>query len=73
MLFFGKADAFLNKRADLKAAFDRFANQEVGFLLKQVADVNGFVKPTTNMRTDIDVALVRRFGSIERFFMPMEA
>jgi SpoVK/Ycf46/Vps4 family AAA+-type ATPase len=35
MLFFDEADALFGKRSDVKDAHDRYANQEVSYLLQR--------------------------------------
>lgn len=70
ILFFDEADALFGKRTQVKDAHDRYANQEVSFLLQRVEDYNGLVILATNLKSNIDDAFARRFQSIIDFPMP---
>lgn len=70
ILFFDEADALFGKRTQVKDAHDRYANQEVSFLLQRVEDYNGLVILATNLKSNIDEAFARRFQSIIDFPMP---
>ncbi|MEL6986777.1 MAG: ATP-binding protein, partial [Bacteroidota bacterium] len=41
ILFFDEADAIFGKRTTVKEAHDRYANQEVSYLLQRMEDYNG--------------------------------
>ena len=73
ILFFDEADALFGKRTQVKDAHDRYANQEVSFLLQRVEDYNGLVILATNLKSNIDEAFARRFQSIIDFPMPKPA
>jgi len=70
ILFFDEADALFGKRTQVKDAHDRYANQEVSFLLQRVEDYSGLVILATNLKANIDEAFARRFQSIIDFHMP---
>lgn len=70
ILFFDEADALFGKRTDIRDAHDKYANQEVAFLLQRIESFNGVVILATNQRGNIDDAFVRRFQSIIHFPMP---
>ncbi len=70
ILFFDEADALFGKRTGLKDAHDRYANQEVAYLLQRVEDYRGLVVLSTNLKTNMDEAFSRRFQSVIRFPMP---
>jgi hypothetical protein len=70
ILFFDEADALFGKRTDVKDAHDRYANQEVSFLLQRVEDFNGIVILSTNMKSNIDEAFARRFQNVIHFPVP---
>ena len=70
ILFFDEADALFGKRTQVKDAHDRYANQEVSFLLQRVEDYSGLVILATNLKSNIDEAFARRFQSIIDFHMP---
>lgn len=70
ILFFDEADALFGKRTSTRDAHDRFANQQVSFLLQRIEDFNGLVILATNLKGNIDDAFMRRFQSIINFPMP---
>lgn len=70
ILFFDEADALFGKRTQVKDSHDRYANQEVSFLLQRVEDYSGLVILATNLKSNIDEAFARRFQSIIDFHMP---
>ena len=70
ILFFDEADALFGKRTDIRDAHDKYANQEVAYLLQRIEAYNGLVILATNQRGNIDDAFVRRFQSIIHFPMP---
>ncbi|HRD81146.1 MAG TPA: ATP-binding protein, partial [Saprospiraceae bacterium] len=49
---------------------DKYANQEVAYLLQRVEAYNGLVILATNQRANVDDAFSRRFQSIIQFPMP---
>ncbi len=67
ILFFDEADALFGKRTEVKDSHDRYANQEISYLLKRIEDYNGLVILATNMKGNMDEAFTRRFNSIVRF------
>jgi len=73
ILFFDEADALFGKRTQVKDSHDRYANQEVSFLLQRVEDYPGLVILATNLKSNIDEAFARRFQSIIDFPMPKPA
>jgi SpoVK/Ycf46/Vps4 family AAA+-type ATPase len=72
ILFFDEADALFGKRTGVSDSHDRYANQEVSYLLQRVEDFNGVVILCTNLKQNIDDAFSRRFQSIIYFPMPAE-
>ena len=54
----------------MKQAQDRFANQEVSFLLQRLEVFEGCALLTTNLQENIDEAFLRRFGAVVEFPMP---
>ncbi len=70
ILFFDEADALFGKRTDIRDAHDKYANQEVAYLLQRIEGYNGLVILATNQRANIDEAFVRRFHAIIHFPMP---
>lgn len=70
ILFFDEADALFSKRTIVQHAHDKYANQEVSYLLQRIEDYNGLVILATNMKSNIDEAFIRRFNSILHFPIP---
>lgn len=73
ILFFDEADALFGKRTGVKDSHDRYANQEVAYLLQRIECYNGLVVLSTNLRDNIDEAFSRRFQAIIHFPMPNAA
>jgi AAA+ superfamily predicted ATPase len=72
ILFFDEADALFGKRTNVRDAHDKYANQEVSYLLQRVEDFDGLVILASNMKSNIDDAFIRRFNSIIKFNLPDE-
>ncbi|MFL9837336.1 ATP-binding protein [Flavobacterium sp. ST-75] len=70
ILLFDEADALFGKRTSTKSSNDRYANQEVSYLLQRVESFSGLVILTSNFKNNIDDAFLRRFNSIIRFSKP---
>ena len=70
ILFFDEADSLFGKRTGIKDSHDRYANQEVSYLLQRIEEYSGLVVLSTNQKINIDDAFSRRFQSVIRFPMP---
>jgi hypothetical protein len=70
ILFFDEADALFGKRTNIRDAHDKYANQEVAYLLQRIEGFNGLVILATNQRSNIDDAFARRFQAIVHFPLP---
>lgn len=70
ILFFDEADALFGKRTQVKDAHDRYANQEVSYLMQRIEMFEGLVILASNLKTNIDEAFARRFQSIIYFPYP---
>ena len=70
ILFFDEADALFGKRSETKDAHDRYANQEVAFLLQRIETFDGIAILASNQRDNIDAAFARRFEAIIYFPVP---
>jgi len=70
ILFFDEADALFGKRTSTTDAKDRYANQEIAYLLQRIEDFPGLVILATNLKGNIDEAFSRRFQSMIYFPMP---
>jgi SpoVK/Ycf46/Vps4 family AAA+-type ATPase len=70
ILFFDEADALFGKRSEVKDAHDRYANQEVSYLLQRIEDHSGLLILASNRKENIDDAFVRRFHYVIHFPIP---
>jgi hypothetical protein len=70
ILFFDEADALFGRRTQVDNAHDRFANQEISYLLQRIEEHSGVVILASNLKGNIDDAFLRRFQSIVYFPMP---
>ncbi len=70
ILFFDEADALFGKRTGVKDSHDRYANQQVSYLLQRVEDFDGLVILASNLRANMDEAFLRRFNSTIHFPFP---
>jgi len=72
ILFFDEADAIFGKRTSVRDAHDKYANQEVSYLLQRVESHPGLVILASNFKDNIDEAFTRRFQSLCPFEIPGE-
>ena len=70
ILFFDEADALFGKRTNVRDAHDKYANQEVAYLLQRIENHDGLVILASNFKTNIDEAFIRRFQSVIYFPPP---
>lgn len=70
ILFFDEADALFGKRSNVQNAHDKYANQEVSYLLQRVEDFPGLIILASNYKSNMDAAFIRRFNSIIHFPIP---
>ncbi|MDF2188605.1 ATP-binding protein [Paraflavitalea sp. CAU 1676] len=70
VLFFDEGDALFGKRTSVNSSNDRYANQEVAYLLQRIEDYPGIIILSTNLKENIDPAFLRRFQIIAEFPMP---
>jgi SpoVK/Ycf46/Vps4 family AAA+-type ATPase len=70
ILFFDEADALFGKRTQTTSANDRYANQEVAYLLQRIEEYSGVAILATNLKGNIDDAFARRFQSMIFFPVP---
>lgn len=73
ILFFDEADALFGSRTETKSSNDRYANQEVAYLLQRIEDFPGVVILASNLKDNIDEAFSRRFQNRIHFPMPGKA
>jgi hypothetical protein len=72
ILFFDEADALFGKRTSVGDAHDRYANQEVSYLLQRIEDFDGVVLLASNLKANLDDAFCRRLQSTVLFALPDE-
>ena len=70
ILFFDEADALFGKRTQVKDAHDRYANQEVSYLMQRIETFNGLVILASNLKGNMDEAFSRRFQTMIYFGYP---
>jgi hypothetical protein len=70
VLFFDEADALFGSRSEIKDARDRYANQEVSYLLQRLEKFDGIAILATNLRGNLDQAFTRRMQFIIHFGEP---
>lgn len=70
ILFFDEADAIFGKRTNVRDAHDKYANQEVSYLLQRIEAHPGLVILASNFKSNIDTAFTRRFQTIIEFEAP---
>lgn len=70
ILFFDEADALFGRRADVQDARDRYANQEVSYLLQRLESFAGVSILATNVLRNVDEAFLRRLHAVIPFPEP---
>lgn len=73
VLFFDEADALFGSRSEVRDARDRYANQEIAYLLQRMEQFDGITVLASNLRGNIDPAFARRLQFIISFPEPDEA
>jgi len=73
ILLFDEADALFGKRSEVKDSHDRYANIEVSYLLQRMESYRGLAILTTNMKSALDTAFLRRIRFIVEFPFPAVA
>jgi hypothetical protein len=70
VLLFDEADALFGKRSEVKDSHDRYANIEVSYLLQRIEQYRGLAILTTNMKSALDDAFLRRLRFVVQFPFP---
>ncbi len=70
VLFFDEADALFGSRSEVRDAHDRYANQEVAYLLQRMEQFDGVTILATNLRGNLDAAFARRLHFLITFTDP---
>ena len=66
ILFFDEADALFGKRTTVRDAHDRYANQEVSYLLAKIESTRADVIIATGTKTEIDPTWLRRLQTVAK-------
>jgi SpoVK/Ycf46/Vps4 family AAA+-type ATPase len=70
VLLFDEADALFGRRSEVKDSHDRYANIEISYLLQRMEAYRGLAILTTNMKTLLDPAFLRRIRFAVQFPFP---
>jgi SpoVK/Ycf46/Vps4 family AAA+-type ATPase len=70
ILLFDEADALFGKRSEVKDSHDRYANIEVSYLLQRMEVYRGLAILTTNLKSALDTAFLRRIRFVVQFPFP---
>lgn len=70
VLLFDEADALFGKRSEVNDSHDRYANLEVSYLLQRMEQYRGLAILTTNLKSAIDAAFMRRLRFVAHFALP---
>jgi SpoVK/Ycf46/Vps4 family AAA+-type ATPase len=70
ILLFDEADALFGKRSEVKDSHDRYANIEVSYLLQRMEEYRGLAILTTNLKSSLDTAFLRRLRFVVQFPFP---
>jgi hypothetical protein len=73
ILLFDEADALFGKRSEVKDSHDRYANIEVSYLLQRMESYRGLAILTTNLKSALDTAFLRRIRFVVQFPFPEAA
>lgn len=70
ILLFDEADSLFGKRSEVKDSHDRYANLEVSYLLQRMEAFQGLAILTTNLKSSLDKAFLRRIRFVVQFPFP---
>ena len=70
ILLFDEADALFGKRSEVHDSHDRYANLEISYLLQRMESYRGLAILTTNMKSALDTAFLRRLRFVVEFPFP---
>jgi hypothetical protein len=70
ILLFDEADALFGKRSEVRDSHDRYANIEISYLLQRMEAYRGLAILTTNMKSALDPAFLRRLRFVVHFPFP---
>jgi SpoVK/Ycf46/Vps4 family AAA+-type ATPase len=67
ILLFDEADALFGKRTEVGDAHDRYANQEITYLLQRIEEYKGIAILAINTKNNISSTNLKRFDAIVHF------
>jgi SpoVK/Ycf46/Vps4 family AAA+-type ATPase len=70
VLLFDEADAIFGKRSEVRDSHDRYANLEISYLLQRMETYRGLAILTTNLKSALDKAFMRRLRFVVPFPFP---
>jgi hypothetical protein len=70
VLFLDECDALGGKRGEVRTGSDKFANLETAYLLQRMESFYGLAILASNLKDQLDDALLRRFQVVVHFPMP---
>ena len=70
ILLFDEADSLFGKRSQVSDSKDRYANMEVSYLLQRMETYRGLAILTTNLKSSMDQAFLRRLRFVIQFPFP---
>jgi SpoVK/Ycf46/Vps4 family AAA+-type ATPase len=70
VLLFDEADTLFGKRTEVRDSHDRYSNLEVGYLLQRMESFRGLAVLTTNAKSVLDQAFLRRLRVVVSFPYP---
>ena len=70
VLLFDEADALFGKRTEVRDSHDRYANLEISYLLQRMEAYAGLAILTTNLKSSLDPAFLRRLRFVVGFPFP---
>ncbi|MCF6440856.1 ATP-binding protein [Pseudoalteromonas luteoviolacea] len=73
VLMFDEADAVFAKRSAVESSQDKNANTGVSYLLQKIEHYSGLLLLSTNLKSNLDDAFLRRFHNVIEFTLPTPA
>ncbi|MDK1286663.1 ATP-binding protein [Pseudoalteromonas umbrosa] len=70
VLMFDEADAVFAKRSAVESSQDKNANTGVSYLLQKIEHYSGLLLLSTNLKSNLDDAFLRRFHYVIEFTLP---
>ncbi len=67
ILYFDEADALFGKRSEVQDSHDKYANQEVSYLLRKLEENNSVAIFATRPETKVDDSLLKHFKKVIHF------